>query len=93
MRILRRLSCCVAALLLAACGGKPEDAQLVVYTARAEHLIQPLLLMTLSSRANTAVELLSNTLIQPEFSRRLPLRRSVTIVFSSRPNIDPELII
>jgi iron(III) transport system substrate-binding protein len=44
MRILRRLSCGLAALLLVACGGKPEDTQLVVYTARAEHLIQPLLL-------------------------------------------------
>lgn len=44
MRILSRLSCCLAALLLAACGDKPEDTQLVVYTARAEHLIQPLLL-------------------------------------------------
>lgn len=44
MRVLSRLSCCLAALLLTACGGKPGDAQLVVYTARAEHLIQPLLL-------------------------------------------------
>lgn len=44
MRVLRRLSCCLAALLFVACGGKPEDTQLVVYTARAEHLIQPLLL-------------------------------------------------
>ncbi len=45
MRTLSRLCCCVTALLLlAACGGKADDAQLVVYTARAEHLIQPLLL-------------------------------------------------
>lgn len=44
MRTLRRLGCCLAALLVAACGRAPDDNQLVIYTARAEHLIQPLLL-------------------------------------------------
>ncbi|MFZ5655341.1 MAG: extracellular solute-binding protein [Pseudomonadota bacterium] len=44
MRTLSRLGCWLAALLVAACGQAPDENQLVIYTARAEHLIQPLLL-------------------------------------------------
>lgn len=45
MTFFLRLSSALVLLLLAACGRAPDDSpQLVVYTARAEHLIQPLLL-------------------------------------------------